>query len=98
MIQSPSQVAPAKNAAAVDPAMRKAAQGFEAVFLREIIGSMRKAKLCDDPLSSSATENFRELADARTAETMATSGSLGIAALVERQFANHHIAKSGESK
>ena len=31
-----------------DPALKRAAQGFEAVFLREIIGAMRKGKLADD--------------------------------------------------
>lgn len=68
--------------------MRKAAQGFEAVFLREMIGSMRKAKLTEDDLfGSSATDNFRELADANTAESMSGLGQFGIAALVEAQMA-----------
>ena len=71
----------------LDPALRKAAQGFEAVFLREMIGSMRKAKLADDMFGSSATDNFRELADANTAESMAGLGQFGIAALVEAQLA-----------
>ncbi len=72
--------------AAPDPALRKAAQGFEAVFLREIIGSMRKGKLAEDMFGSSATDNFRELADARTAESMAKLGQFGIADMVERQL------------
>jgi peptidoglycan hydrolase FlgJ len=67
-----------------DPKLRKAAQGFEAVFLREMIGSMRKAKLADDMFGSGATDSFREMADARTAETMAGLGQFGIAAMVER--------------
>jgi peptidoglycan hydrolase FlgJ len=69
-----------------DPALRKAAQGFEAVFLREMICSMRKAKLADGMFSSAATDNFRDMADARTADTMATLGQFGIAALVEREL------------
>ena len=80
-----STVAPPK---APDPSLRKAAQGFEAVFLREMIGSMRKAKLAeDDMFGSSATDNFRELADAHTAESMSGLGQFGIAALVEAQLA-----------
>jgi peptidoglycan hydrolase FlgJ len=67
--------------------LRAAAQKFEAVILRELIGAMRKGKLADDVFGSSATDNFRELADARTAETMASLGQFGIAALVEHQFA-----------
>lgn len=70
----------------VDPALRKAAQGFEAVFLREIIGSMRKGKLADEMFGSSATDNFREIADARTAESIAKLGQFGIADMVEKQL------------
>jgi peptidoglycan hydrolase FlgJ len=73
---------------ALDPALRKAAQAFEAVFLREMIGSMRKAKLADDDMfGSSATDNFRELADANTAENISGLGQFGISALVEAQMA-----------
>jgi peptidoglycan hydrolase FlgJ len=79
----------------VDPALRKAAQGFEAVFLREIIGSMRKAKLADEVFGSGATENFREMADARTADAMAKLGQFGISAMVERQLGQ---AKAGGMK
>jgi flagellar protein FlgJ len=73
---------------APDPALRKAAQAFEAVFLREMIGSMRKAKLAeDDMFGSSATDNFRELADANTAESISGLGQFGISVLVEAQMA-----------
>jgi flagellar protein FlgJ len=71
-----------------DPTLKKAAQGFEAVFLREMIGSMRKAKLADEDLfGSSATDNFRELADANLADSMSGLGQFGIAKLVEAQMA-----------
>ncbi len=69
-----------------DPALKKVAQDFEAVFLREIIGTMRKGKLADDIFGSSATDNFREMADARTADEMARLGQFGIAGLIERQL------------
>jgi peptidoglycan hydrolase FlgJ len=76
----------AAPAAKSDPALRAAAEKFEAVFLREMIGSMRKAKLGDDLFGSSATDNFRDMADADTASRMAKLGAFGIAALVERQL------------
>lgn len=82
-VASPSATAPK----ATDPALKKAAQGFEAVFLREMIGSMRKAKLADEAFGSSATDNFRELADANLAETMSGLQQFGIAKLVEAQLA-----------
>lgn len=69
-----------------DPALRKAAESFEAVMLRQLIGTMRKAKLADDFLGSSATDSFREMADARVADSMATLGQFGIADMVEKQL------------
>ena len=69
-----------------DPELRKAAEAFEAVILRQLIGSMRQAKLADEMFGSHATSQFRELADARTAESMATMRQFGIAALVEKQL------------
>lgn len=71
----------------VDPAVKKAAEGFEAIVLRQMLGAMRQAKLAEDMFGSSATDNFRELADARTAEAMARLGQFGIARLVEAQIA-----------
>ena len=84
MIQpvSSTPATPAKS----DPELRKAAEAFEAVILRQLIGSMRQAKLADEMFGSNATNQFRELADARTAESMATMRQFGIAALVEKQL------------
>jgi flagellar protein FlgJ len=49
---------------------------------------MRKAKLAeDDMFGSSATDNFRELADANTAESISGLGQFGISVLVEAQMA-----------
>ena len=92
-----SSVSPLRVAAPpshVDPALKKAAEHFEAIFVRQMIGSMRQAKLTDDPLDSSATDNFQELADARTADSIASGGHLGLAEMIERQLA----AKPGGPK
>lgn len=72
----------------IDPSLKKVAEQFEAIFVRQMISSMRQARLVDDPLDSSATDNFRELADARTADTMASGGHLGLAQMIERQLAS----------
>ena len=69
-----------------DGGLRKAAEAFEAVILRQLMASMRQAKLGDDVLGSSATDNFREMADARTAESIAATRQFGIADMVEQQF------------
>ena len=69
-----------------DGGLRKAAEAFEAVILRQLMASMRQAKLADDIFGSSATDNFREMADAKTADSMAALRQFGIADMVERQF------------
>ena len=69
-----------------DGGLRKAAEAFEAVILRQLMASMRQAKLGDDVFGSSATDNFREMADAKTADSIAVMRQFGIADMVERQF------------
>jgi peptidoglycan hydrolase FlgJ len=76
----------APQAAKPDPALRKAAEAFEAVILRQMLANIRSAKLGDDIFGSSATDNFREMADARLADNMASLRQFGIADLVERQL------------
>ncbi len=66
--------------------LRKAAQSFEAIFLRQMIGAMRSATDGDTLLGSSATDQFRDLMDARVAEDMAGKQSFGIADMVLKQF------------
>jgi flagellar protein FlgJ len=66
--------------------LRSAAEAFEAVFLRQMIGSMRQARLAEDPFGSAASEQFRDMADARLADSMAQQRSFGIAELLLAQF------------
>ena len=69
--------------------LRQAAQAFEAVFIRQLIGSMRNARLADDIFGSQATGQFRDMADARLADSMAQQGTFGIADLLSAQFERH---------
>lgn len=73
--------------------VKAAAQAFEAVFLRQMIGSMRQANLGEDILGSRATDQFRELSDAKLADNMAETGSFGIAEMLLKQF-----GQAGETK
>jgi flagellar protein FlgJ len=66
--------------------LARAAEQFEAIFLRQMIGAMRSASLAEGLTDSSATDQFRDMADARTADSMAKTGSLGIAELLLSQF------------
>ena len=68
--------------------LKGAAQAFEAVFLRQMIGSMRQASLGDELFGSNATEQFRDMSDAKLADSMAEKGSFGIAEMLLGQFSH----------
>ncbi len=83
---NPTAATASAAAPARDPALEKAAKAFEAIFLRQMIGAMRSSSLSEGIFDSSATEQFRDMADARTADQMAQTGKFGIAELLMRQF------------
>ena len=67
--------------------MKKTAQQFEAIFLRQLLSSARSASLGDDDLfGSEATSQFRDMADGQTADAMSQKGVFGIADLLKSQF------------
>lgn len=66
--------------------LREAAEAFEAVFLRQMIGSMRSASLAEDIFGNQGSEQFRDMQDARMADAMADSTEFGIAELLLKQF------------
>lgn len=61
------------------------AKQFEAVFVRQMIGSMRQASLSDGLFDSSAEDQFRDMGDAKLADSMAGKG-FGIAEMLTRQL------------
>ena len=66
--------------------LEKTAKAFEAIFTRQLLGTMRKASLGEDIAGSSAVDQFREMSDAKMAEGMASQGGLGIANLLLQQL------------
>jgi flagellar protein FlgJ len=80
------------TSAAQRESLRGAAQQFEAVFLRQMIGSMRQAHLADDMFGSQATEQFRDMSDANLADAMSHQGVFGIAQMLLAQFDRHAAA------
>jgi peptidoglycan hydrolase FlgJ len=75
--------------------LRAAAEAFEAIFLRQMIGSMRQAQLTEGGVfSDQSSAPFRDMADARIADDMAGHARLGIADMLTRQFAAHVSAQS----
>ena len=67
-----------------NPALTQTAKQFEAIFLRQMIASMRSPSLGDDLFGSDASNQFRDMSDARLADSMA--GKFGIAKLLEKQL------------
>lgn len=67
--------------------LKAAATQFEAVFTRQMLKSMRDAKLSDDDLfGSDATDQFREMQDSNLADQLSGKGAIGIADLLVKQF------------
>lgn len=83
---STGSVAAAATAAADRQGLAQAAKAFEAIFMRQMISSMRSASLGDDLFGSSAGDQFRDMSDARVADNMAEGGGLGIAQMLLKQF------------
>lgn len=77
-----------------DPSARRAApqelidaaNGFEAIFLRQILASMRQGSLGDDLFGGSETEQFRSMQYDQIADSMAANGSFGIAEMLLARF------------
>jgi len=89
-ITSSAAAAPAApTTASPDQAkLKKAAQAFEAVFVRQLIGTMRSASgdENDGLFDSEATKQFQDMADGKTADAMAGKGALHIADMLIKQY------------
>lgn len=71
--------------------LKKAAKAFEAVFIRQMLGEVR-ASGGEGLTDSSAVEQFQEMSDAKTADTLSERGAFGIAAMLVKQLAPKHAA------
>lgn len=66
--------------------LEQAAQAFEAIFVRSMIGAMRQASLGDDLMGNKGSDEFRDMMDARMADEMTQTKGLGIADLLIAQW------------
>lgn len=83
--------------------LAKAAKDFEAIFVRQMLASARKAgdALGEDLFSNDAMQTFRDMQDSRLADTMAQTGTLGLAKQIEAhlaRFAGSDTGANTESK
>lgn len=84
-IDGPSPLAiPAPDRQAAE--LRKAAEGFEAIFLNTFMKSAREASLGDDLMGSSAVDSAREMYETEVTRLASGRAGLGIADAIERQF------------
>jgi flagellar protein FlgJ len=77
----------ASDTGAVDPRMRQAAEGFEALFLQQMLKAGRAASLGDDLLGGSGVERMQGMLDETLTENAANQAGLGLADAIVRQFA-----------
>ncbi|MBC2834757.1 rod-binding protein [Paragemmobacter straminiformis] len=69
------------------PAMlRQAAEGFEELFLTQLLKAARAGHLGEDIMGSSAVDSTRDMFDAQIAKSSSGRTGFGIADAVERQF------------
>lgn len=69
--------------------LRKAAEGFEAMFLRQMLSAARAASLGGDDalLGGQAQETFTAMRDERFAEIASGTGTFGLARQLEAHLA-----------
>ena len=69
--------------------LREASEGFEALFLNQVLKSGRAASFGDSLMGGSGMETTRSLLDAKLTEAGAGRSGLGLADAIYRQFSRH---------
>ena len=78
-----------EDGAAKKEALKEAAQQFEAIFMKMLLSSMRKAQdvlESDSPFNSESTKFYRDMHDQQMAVELSSNGSLGLTDLIVRQL------------
>ncbi|KHL25601.1 hypothetical protein PK98_02770 [Croceibacterium mercuriale] len=79
--------------------LRIAAEGFEAIMLRQMLAAARASDMGDDLFGGSAGQDtFAEMQDAQFADLAAGSGMLGLADMLEAQLARPKFARPGAAQ
>lgn len=72
--------------------LKKAAEQFEAIFVRMMLKSMRQAQEVladkDSPFNSEQVKFYRDMHDQQMAADLSSKGGLGLAELIEKQLGN----------
>lgn len=93
-VSSTSSAMPAVATASVTTApsperakLREAAQGFEAIFVRQMLSTARQTDFGNDLFGGQADDTFKQMRDERFAEIASKAGSFGLATQLEAQLA-----------
>ncbi|QBG35235.1 flagellar assembly peptidoglycan hydrolase FlgJ [Litorilituus sediminis] len=79
----------AEDGEAKKAALKEAAQQFEAIFMKMLLASMRKAQdvlESDSPFNSQSTKFYRDMHDQQMAVELSSNGTLGLTDLIVRQL------------
>lgn len=67
--------------------LAKAAQQFEAIFVRQMLAAARKSSFGGDVLGSQGLDTFRQMQDEHFADLAAQQGSFGLGKMIEARLA-----------
>lgn len=71
-------------------ALRKAAEGFEAIMVRKLLASARASSFAEEtPLTGGGMQQFQAMRDEHFADVAAQSGAFGFARSIEASLAQH---------
>jgi len=73
--------------------LRQASQDVEAVFLKDLLGAMRKATPEDDLSDVAGSDIYQDMSDQAFAESASKSDSLGIAKLLYARLSPAVVAQ-----
>lgn len=74
--------------------LRTAVEGFEALFLNQILKTSRETSFGDSLFGSSGVETTQSLLDQKLTETGAGRSGLGLSEAIYRQFSSHLPGKA----
>ena len=66
--------------------LAKAAQQFEAIFVRQMLAAARKSEFGGELLGGQGLDTFRQMQDEHFADLAAKEGSFGLGKMIEKQL------------
>ena len=77
--------------------IKKTAQQFEAIFVRQMLAAARKSNFGDTATSSQGADTFLTMQDARFADIASQKGAFGLAKMIEKQLIHQQAQAVGST-